>query len=207
MDHLVIPLDRDHVDALGELVAGAAASAGLEPATVSSTPHITVIAYTGLPAGDVAAAITPVVTATAPFIVHAHGYGFFTGPEPADLSLHVPVVRGGPIDVLHRELCLALGEAGADIAPWTTPSLWSPHITLLDCGLDPPRLGRATTWLAQRHHPGWRIPIDRVAVTGGRHDRDRTDTVVLLGDDRRAAAPACLPLLRPRGESNTRRTV
>jgi len=181
MDHLVIPLDPDHVDALQELVERAAAAAELDPLPSPLNPHVTLMAYTGLSPADVSAAIEPVAASTAPFTIHAHGYGFFTGSEPSDISLHVPVVRCGPLDALHRHLCSALRDAGGEVATWSAREMWSPHITLLDRQLDAARLGRATARLAQRHHPSWHIPVDRVALTGGWPERDRCDAVLTLG--------------------------
>ena len=181
MDHLVVPLDPGHLHAIDELINGVAAAAGLATAPEASNPHLTLIAHSGLGRARVATAIAPVAAATAPFTVHAHGYGFFTGPEPSDLSLHVPVVRSGPLDALHGGLCAALREAGADIAGWSAPEVWSPHITLLDRRLNPARLGAAAAWLAQRHHPSWRIPIDRVATTGGWRQRHRPAAVQPFG--------------------------
>ena len=181
MDHLVVPLDPGHVHVIDELIGGVAGAAGLAPALEASTPHLTLIAHSGLDRARVSTAIGPVAAATAPFTIHAHGYGFFTGPEPSDLSLHVPVVRSGPLDALHGELCAALREAGAEIAGWSAPELWSPHITLLDRQLSPAKLGAAAAWLARRHHPSWRIPIDGVAITGGWRQRNRPAAVLPFG--------------------------
>ena len=175
MDHIVLPLDPDHTHALEELMEGATRAAGTARAPASSRPHITLLAHEGMAAAGVAAAITPVLAATPPFTVHAHGYGFFTGPEASDLSVHVPVVRGRQLDTLHRALCTALKQAGTEIAGWSESDRWSPHITLLDRELDPAALGRVAAWLAQRHHPSWHIPVDGVVLTGGWADRQRTD--------------------------------
>jgi 2'-5' RNA ligase len=181
MDHLVIPLDPDHIEALEELVERVAAAAGLDHDPNPPNPHVTLMAYTGASPAELSAAIEPVAASTAPFTIHAHGYGFFTGNEPSDLSLHVPVVRCDPLDALHRDLCSVLREAGAEIATWSERELWSPHLTLLDRQLDPGRLGLAASWLAQRHHPSWHIPVDRLALTGGWPERDRCDAVLTLG--------------------------
>lgn len=187
MDHLVLPLDLPHVQAFEELVAGVAAAAGVPPAARPSRPHITLIAYDGLDRALVPSVVAPVVEATLPFTIHAHGYGCFTGPEPSDLSLHVPVVRSDPLNALHGGLCAALREASAEIAGWSTPDMWSPHITLLDRDLDPTRLGRAATWLAERHHPSWRILVDRIAASGGWPERHQPDLTIRLGGP--AASP------------------
>ncbi|MDP1804666.1 MAG: 2'-5' RNA ligase family protein, partial [Acidimicrobiales bacterium] len=115
-----------------------------------------------------------------PFVIHAHGYGFFTGDNPANLTLHVPVVRAEALDSLHGRLWAQLVDAGAEVAPWSAPDLWTPHLTVLDRALDPPALGAAATWLARRHHPSWSILVDRVVLTGGWPDR--TGRVLPLGE-------------------------
>ncbi|SRR6266508_5261254 len=116
MDHLVIPLDRDHTQALTELVRATAMAAGLADTAEVPFPHVTLIAHGGLPP-DAVRAVTDVVTGTTPFAIHAHGYGFFTGDDPSDLSLHVPVVRTAPLDDLHRRLCDALHGTGTQTGP------------------------------------------------------------------------------------------
>jgi 2'-5' RNA ligase len=173
VDHLVLRLDPDHLGALDQLVDRALTAAGIERTLQQTEPHITLVAHLGLSPDEVVSAVGPVIAATSPFTVHAHGYGFFTGTEPSDLNLHIPVVRGERIDALHRGLCAALAAAGADIARWTSPERWSPHITLLDHDLDPAALGRAAAWLAMRHHPTWNMGVDRVALIGGRRDPPR----------------------------------
>ncbi len=183
MDHLVIPLDRDHTQALTELVRATAMAAGLADTAEVPCPHVTLIAHGGLPP-DAVRAVTDVVTGTTPFAIHAHGYGFFTGDDPSDLSLHVPVVRTAPLDDLHRRLCDALHGTGTQTAPWSEPELWSPHITMLDRGLDPTSLGTAAAWLAQRHHPRWCIPVDRIALTGGWSERQRPSAVLCFTKQR-----------------------
>lgn len=165
------------------LVAGAAEAAG-----VAYTPgapgarrgHVTLLAYEGLSRNGARRGIEAVVSTTVPFSLHAHGYGFFTGDDPPDLSLHVPVVRTAVVDTFHARLWVALTRAGAEVAKWCTPDLWSPHITLLDRALDPSRLGAAAGWLARRHHPSWSIAVDRVAVTGGWPEHDRTGDELFL---------------------------
>jgi 2'-5' RNA ligase len=181
MNHLVIPLDVGHASAFGELVEGVATAACLGSPRAWSKPHVTLIAHDGLPRAAAGAAIEGALAATAPFTLRAQGYGFFTGSDALDLSLHVPVVRDRPLDALHRDLCAALRQAGADIAGWSEPQLWTPHITLVDRELDAARLGQAVAWLAGRHHPSWRIPVDRVVLSGGWPERDGADTVLLFG--------------------------
>lgn len=181
MDHLVIPLDEPHARVLGELAGQLLAGAELDAAGLLPTPHLTLLAFRGLDWAAAEAALAPLAAATAPFTVHAHGYGFFAAAEPAGLSLHVPVVRGARLDRLHRQACAALRCAGAEVAGWTDPEVWTPHLTVLDRGLDAERLGRAVAWLARRHHPSWRIPVDRLELTGGWPQREHPGLVLPLG--------------------------
>lgn len=181
VDHLVIPLGRDHLRATEGLAAGAAAAAGLDYRPGETGGHVTVLAYEDLDRAGARRAVEAVVSTTAPFSIHAHGYGFFTGDEPSDLSLRVPVVRTAVLDTFHARLWVALIRAGAGVARWCTPDLWSPHITLLDRALDPGRLGATAGWLARRHHPSWSIIVDSVALTGGWPDHDRAGEVLSLG--------------------------
>jgi 2'-5' RNA ligase len=180
VDHLVVPLDRTHADARAQLVetlreeVGVSVPSGLEP-------HITLVAHTGLTRPAAVAALDPVVSTTEPFTVHAHGYGVFSGATDSGLSLHVIVVRSGPLDDLHRRACEALAAAGADVAGWSTPDCWTPHLTLLDRTLEPESLGAAVTWLARRPHPSWEIPVDRLALAGPWRERNRPNDVLLLG--------------------------
>ena len=141
---------------------------------------MSLLAYEGLSRTAAKAVVEAPLGATPPFVIHAHGYGFFTGDNPANLTLHVPVVRAEALDRLHAQLWSELRRAGADIAPWSAPDLWTPHLTLLDRALDPPALGAAAGWLARRHHPSWSILVDRVVLTGGWPDR--TGRVIPLGD-------------------------
>jgi hypothetical protein len=168
VDHIVIPLGRDHLGAMETLAAGAAGAAGMGYTPGASGRHAR-------------RAIEAVVSTTVPFSLHAHGYGFFTGDDPPDLSLHVQVVRTAVVDTFHARLWVAITRAGADVAKWCAPDLWSPHITLLDRALDAHRLGAAAGWLARRHHPSWTIAVDRVAVTGGWPEHQQAGDVLVLG--------------------------
>jgi hypothetical protein len=179
VDHIVLPVGQDHRKAIHALMTAAGAPAGLEGATGERDPHVSLIAYEGLSRAAVEAAIETPLRAIEPFVLHAHGYGFFTGDHPANLTLHVPVVRAEALNSLHARLWVQLRDAGADIAPWSAPDLWTPHLTLLDRALDPSALGAAVAWLARRHHPSWSIPVDRVVLTGGWPDR--TGRVILFG--------------------------
>ncbi|MGH9153001.1 MAG: 2'-5' RNA ligase family protein, partial [Acidimicrobiales bacterium] len=180
VDHVVLPLDDDHVRAVRGLVGGVIAATGLDGRAVRPEPHVTLLAYTGGDEAAVRGAVEALASAVAPFDVHAHGYGFFSGKEASELALHVPVVRTALLDALHRRLCAALTGAGAEVAAWCAPELWTPHVTLVDRGLHPDTLADAVAWLALRHHPSWQIPVDRLALTGGWSDRDRAGHVVHL---------------------------
>jgi hypothetical protein len=89
----------------------------------------------------------------------------FTGDRDTDLSLHVMVVRTRELDRLHRRAHAALTAAGACMAGNTDPGVWTPHITLVDRGLTPARLGRAVEALAQRPHRSWTVGLTALAVT------------------------------------------
>lgn len=171
MDHIVIPIGPDHRKAIDTLVAGLAAAVGLENPAGGPDPHVSLFAYEGLARAAAEDAIEATLRETEPFVLHAHGYGFFTGDHPANLTLHVPVVRAGALEGLHARLWADLHGAGADVAPWSAPDLWTPHLTLLDRALDPVALGAAAAWLARRHHPSWSILVERVMLTGGWPDR------------------------------------
>ena len=179
MDHIVIPIGHDHRRAIDALITAAGAAAGLKCANSPPDPHVSLIAYEGLSRSAAEAAVERSILVTEPFVVHAHGYGFFTGDHPANLTLHVPVVRAEALNDLHARLWAQLRQAGAEVAPWSAPDLWTPHLTLLDRALDPPALGAAAAWLARRHHPSWSIPVDRVVLTGGWPDR--TGRVIPFG--------------------------
>lgn len=180
MDHVVIPLDSIHVKLVDALAEGLAAAAGACRAQ-GGTPHVTLVAYTGVERGAAKAAIAAATADTAPFVVHAHGYGFFLGHDAGDFNVHVPVVRTDSLTDLHRAVLDAIRGAGAQIAASTEPEAWTPHITLLSRALDPTRLGTGVTWLATHHHPSWQIPVDRVVVTGGWTERSATSEPIPLG--------------------------
>jgi 2'-5' RNA ligase len=181
MDHVVIPLDRDHVAARALLLEGLATAIGMESVPEQVDPHVTVVAYEGLDAESAVAALAGVAAGTEPFTMHSHGYGFFTDDDPIGLNLHVPVVREPALEALHQAVSVELAAAGADIAGWTTPWWWSPHITLVDRGLRPDSLAAGAEWLAGRHHPSWRIPVDHLLVVGGWRSRDTPGARLRLG--------------------------
>lgn len=162
-----MPLDRAHARVACELADALALGVG-QPCAAARTPHVTLVSFGGLPT-DVAG--RAVRDATAPFLpltVRAHGYGVFTGAEPGDLSLHVTVVRTTAFDRLHRAVWHALERAGAGLDGSTAPSVWTPHITLLDRYLNPASLARAVETLAERPHRRWSITVDEVTVIDGR---------------------------------------
>lgn len=165
MDHVVVPLDRDHIAAVDALATEAAAAMGVPPPE-RSQPHVTVVAFRGVVRSDALAAVTDAVAERAPFVMRAHGFGMFARTGHSGLSLHVPVVRGPSLDVLFGDVHRALVAVGAEVAGWTQPDTWSPHITLLDRGLEAPAVGAAVARLASHHHPSWHVPVDRVQVRG-----------------------------------------
>jgi 2'-5' RNA ligase len=183
MDHVVVPFDRTHADAHAELVQRLVDAAGLPPPVSGRVPHITVVAHSGLTGDDAHDALLGVVADVVPFTIHAHGFGFFSGDTPSNLSLYVPVTRTAALDALHRRVCDAVRGAGGEVARWCEPDRWTPHITLLDRTLDPDGVGRATAWLARRHHPSWDIPVDGIALLGGWGDRAQDATVLAFGPD------------------------
>lgn len=183
MHHVIAPLDDDHVDAAAQLVSEVASALGIDPAGVASAPHLTIASYRGLAPGAAGRAVAAVAATVPPFRVRAHGYGMFVGDSDGDLSLHVMVVRTTPLDRLHARLHAALERTGARMDGLTRPDVWSPHITLLDRGLDPTLLGRAVARLACRPHRSWTVPIDSLAVSTGRPDHALGDPVPLTGPE------------------------
>jgi 2'-5' RNA ligase len=181
MEHLVIPLTGDHQASVGALTELAAGRAALPQLDGRPRPHVTILAYSGLLRAHALTVVQRVVASVAPFTMHAHGYGLFVGDDPGELSLHVPVVRTAALERLHADLSTAIAQAGACVAGWTWPGEWSPHITLLDRGLDPDLLAAAVRRLAQHHHPSWRIRVDHIQLTGGRADRTEGDVLALGG--------------------------
>ena len=125
------------------------------PARRSSplTDTIQLAAYDGISHVIAHQAIETAVAGSSGFVVRAQGYGFFSGNDGRDRSLHVPVVRSPPLDALHEAIHGALVSAGADVAGWTAPSHWSPHITLAEGGLDPDSIGAAAAALAKAPPP------------------------------------------------------
>jgi 2'-5' RNA ligase len=181
MDHVVIPLDRDHVAARALLLEGLMTAIGMEAVPEAVDPHVTLVAHDGIEGEVAVGALSAVAATVEPFTMHSHGYGFFTDEDPIGLNLHVPVVREPALEGLHQAVCVALTAAGATIAGWTTPTWWTPHITLLDRGLRPESLAAGAAWLAGRHHPSWRIPVDRLLAVGGWRSRDAPGATLLLG--------------------------
>jgi 2'-5' RNA ligase len=193
MDHVIAPLGPNHVTAVERMVTDLAASLDLPVRTIApSTPHITFASYTDLQPGRAAEALEPVALTTRPFTVRAHGYGVFAGDADTDLSLNVIVVRTRALDELHGRIHGALGSAGARVAGNTCPSVWTPHVTVLDRGLTPRRLGRAIELLAQHPHRTWTIDIASLAVTPRRDGRRFPATLALTG-----------PVAKVRGSSSS----
>ena len=167
MDHLLLPLDPAHVEAVELLADALSTVAHLDPGP-GPPPHITLLAYDNLSRDDVERLVRPILIRTAPFKVNAHGYGLFTGGRPEDLSINVPVARGAPLHRLHDRVFHAMEDAGAHVVGADHPASWLPHITVVDRHLDPCTLALAVSFLAGRGHPRWHLPIDRVVLAGGR---------------------------------------
>lgn len=187
--HVLLPLDGSHESAVRRLAAGAALAAGLDPGAGPTGHHVSLVVVPGATLEGVRLAMAEVAQAVEPLAIRAHGYGFFTDGTTPGTSLHVPVVCGPALLELHRRACVALEARGMAPAAWTAPERWSPHITVLDRGLDPVALGRAVTWLGGRHHPHWSIPIDRLAVEGRQGDAAVEPASVALGARARGGRP------------------
>lgn len=164
--HLLVPLDADHQRAARQLADAAAAAAGLGPAAAAH--HITVVRFESADGVAAQATIEAVAQRHPPFVLRAHGYGIFVDGTVEGTSLHVPIVASPALTALHGALCAALRDLGAVVSSWTDPDHWTPHVTLLDDGLAPERLGAVVTHLARRHHPHWTMPVDRLVLAGAR---------------------------------------
>ena len=165
VDHVIAPLDAPHARVVTQLSVDLATALSLDREVVApSPPHITIASYSGLEPARVAGVLGPVAGTARPFTVRAHGYGVFTGDADSDLSLYVVVVRTRAFDELHRRIQAALSAEGACLAGTTDPSVWTPHITLLDRGLTPRLLGDAIEVLARRPHRTWSITVASLGV-------------------------------------------
>jgi 2'-5' RNA ligase len=181
VQHLIVPLDPDHVHAVAALAAEAAEAAGLPDLGPPACPHVTVVAFTGIEPAAARRVIESVLAGVRSFEMRAHGYGVFARSGDSGPSLNVQVVRGSALDELHALVHDALAEVGAEVAGWTLPDTWSPHITLTDRALHTAALGRAVAVLAGRRHPSWHIPVDRVLLVGGWSEPfDETDAIALV---------------------------
>lgn len=181
MKHLTVPLDHDHDRAVRALADEIAAVVGVQPSLSPAQPHMTLLAFTGLSGPAVRNAVSAALRPSRVFTMRAHGYGVWAGSGPFGPSLHVPVVRDAELDALHHTLQRAMSQAGAEIARWTLPELWSPHITIIAPVLDPDEMGQAVAHLLERHHPSWHIPVDRVQIMAGRGQPDEDAEMVCLG--------------------------
>jgi 2'-5' RNA ligase len=181
--HVIAPLDTDHARVVTQLSGDLAAALSIDPDDAARRPpHLTLASYTGLEPLGATAALAPVLATVAPVTVRAHGYGLFVGDADTDLSLHVMVVRTRALDDLHRQVHAALREAGASRERGTTdPSVWTPHITLLDRGLNPRLLGDAVEILARRPHRTWTITLESLTVTRRHGGVDTEPTAMALG--------------------------
>lgn len=180
MHHLIVPMDEDHRRAVGGLATGVARALGQPAVRPPACPHVTVVAFTGLDRAAARAVVAEALAGLTGFTVRAHGYGVFARSGHSGPSLNVPVVRSAPLDALHRRAHDALVAAGAEVAGWTTPDCWSPHITLVQDALAPAELGRAVGALADGHHPSWHVPVrELLVVRGGDDPIDRAHAVPL----------------------------
>jgi 2'-5' RNA ligase len=167
VDHVVVPLDDDHVVAVRALVRDLAATLGLDEDQVTSQPpHITLAGFNGADRPEVEARVAAIAAATPPFPVRAHGLGVFAGDTERSLALFVPVVRDPRLSRLHRRVCRSLRAQGATVGGQHAADVWTPHVTLLDRCLNPERLAAAVERLARRTHPSWNIPIACLGILG-----------------------------------------
>jgi hypothetical protein len=175
VDHVVIPLDGDHVGALRHLRRRVGASPG-------DGGHVTLVSFEGVDRGVALDALRRATTGVAPFAVRAHGYGLFVG-DAGELSLHVPVVRDDALNTLHRGVVWSLRDAGASIAGWTEPPVWSPHVTIVSESLTVGELAVAVRALAEHAHPSWHVPVRQLELVPGRRElaAGRTPLVLLSG--------------------------
>jgi 2'-5' RNA ligase len=183
VDHVIVPLDLDHVEAATRLATEIASVLAIDAACATSGLHITMASYTGLAPAIAGRVLARVAGSVAPLTVRAHGYGVFTGDGHSDLSLHVIVVRTTALDRLHGLVHAGLSKAGAVMDGLTRPEVWTPHITLLDRQLDPALLGRAVELLARRPHRSWSVPISSLALSTGRPARALATPVLLTGTE------------------------
>jgi hypothetical protein len=174
--NVVLPLDDEHAEAVAHLV-DEAAEMGVATGEWSA-PHIVLVTCSGVPRSVALKAITVAVAGTPPFTVRAYGYGVSGSTADSGLNLHVPVVRSRELDTLHEQVLGALWGIGAEVAPWTEPDVWSPHVTLLDGGLGALDVAAGIACLAAHHHPSWDVPMDRLELWGGWPEQNRPGDVV-----------------------------
>jgi 2'-5' RNA ligase len=160
MDHVVIPLDDDHVGALRSLQR----RAGVPP---GADAHITLVSYEGVDHDVAVDAIDAAAAGLLPLAVRAHGYGLFVG-DGCEVSVHVPVVRDDALNGLHRSVVASLRDAGASVAGWTEPARWTPHVTVASGSTTPAAVSRLVARLVGHAHPSWRVPVRELRVVGGR---------------------------------------
>jgi 2'-5' RNA ligase len=156
--HVVIPLDGDHLRALQSLRRRAATS-------FCDEGHITLVSFEGAELDTARQSLLGTARTTAPFVVRAHGYGVFVGDD-GDTSIHVPVVRDDTLNALHCGVVSALRDAGAAIAGWSEPKVWTPHVTIVSGA--PDELASVVAALAAHAHPSWHLPVRLLQVVAGR---------------------------------------
>ncbi len=154
---LGVPLDRDHVVAVG----GIGQRLGVPPGRTLTYPHISLLVLLECPdPAAVNAALAAVAARTRPFSVRARGFGVFNDGR---LVLHVPVVRTAEFARLHRDLHDTVTATGAQVDGHHTPASWFPHVTLWDRTLTPAKLGEAVLELAAGPPIAWTLPVTRLA--------------------------------------------
>jgi 2'-5' RNA ligase len=142
---------------------------GISGPNLTSPPHVTLLGIRDPDDERLRSALDAVAARWPPFTVRAHGYGFFCGTRPYDLSLHVNVVRTPMLSALQREL----REAVIGLARLTSDghfgeTTWMPHITLADRDLTPALLGRAAGWLGSHEDRRWHLTVDNLALLSDR---------------------------------------
>ena len=180
VDHVVAPLDRDHIEAVEALVAEVADAMGI-PDPERSEPHVTVVAFRGVARPAALAAVTAAVADLPPFVLRAHGFGVFARNGHSGLSLHVPVVRNGELDRAPRTGARRAGRRGGGGGRLESArAVVAAHHGARPRSRRAAEVGAGIERLASRHHPSWHVPVDRLQLRGGWLDRDQPSDEVLF---------------------------
>lgn len=156
-----VPLRPEHEEA----VITARRRAGVPlPVDETWTPHVSFLVLLAAPPLEQLDDILAEVAArTSPFTVRARGIGVFTGQDPDELVLHVPVVRSPEMESLHGALLTRVEAAGASVDGHYLPEAWFPHITLCRQVLTADELLEGVDSLLDRAPVSWDLPIESVA--------------------------------------------